>query len=207
MKHQCKQMKRDKDFKSLEGQAGFLFYKAWMVEKHKARVILPEAYKSSKYYNQFRKFVDFVKSVDMPDTNLFIKLMVSKKIEPTFWTNHEVYGNYLSYITRKLPTEQWITITFNTLFDIADIAEVNIRQVFDILNPSDVIRLLERRKLSPWILLNSKKFAKFFKTRTTGEEKVILEKLINPDYWKPRFTSNPDDLKLAKKSVSALELD
>ncbi len=207
LKHQCKQMLRDKDFKSLEGQAAFLFYKSWLVEKYHARMVSSEAFKSSKYYTSFRKFVDFARTVDIPDTSLYIKLMVKKKINPPNWTSEQVYGTYLNYITRQLSTEKWIDITVNTLFDVADIGEVAINDVFDVLEAYDVIRLLEQRKLSPWILLNSKKFAIFFKNKTSLEERIILEKLVNPDYWKPRFLTNKKDLKLAKKCVSALELD
>ncbi len=200
-------MLRDKDFKSLEGQAAFLFYKSWLVEKHKSRVIGADAFKSSKYYNQFRKFVDFVRTVEIVDTTLFIKLMVKERIEPPYWREPDVYGKYLNYITRKLSADKWIELTVNTLFDITDAGEAHISEAFQLLTPCDVIRLLEQRKLSPWVLLNSRKFANFFRTRTTGEEKIIMEKLINPDYWKPRFINNPEDLKLAKKTVIALELD
>ncbi len=207
LKHHCKQMLRDEDFKSLEGQAAFLFYKSWLVEKHHARIVSAGAFKSSKYYTAFRKFVDFAKRVDIPDANLYITLMVSKKIEPPHWSSEQAYGKYLNHITRKLPTEKWIDITVNTLFDIADVGEVAIGDVFTVLEAYDVIRLLEQRKISPWILLNSKKFAVFFKNKTTVEERIILENLVNPDYWKPRFLNNKKDLELAKDCVSALELD
>ncbi len=206
MKHHCKEMKREEDFKSLEGQAAHLFYKAWMKQKHHTTMTNPNAFKDSKYFTTFLKFVNFVRRTQLPDTNSFIELMVKEKIEPTYWTSDIAYGKYLEYITRKLPTEKLIEITVKTIFDVADAAEVSTTEIFEILTANEVIQLLQQRRVSPWVLLNSKKFTIFFRDNTTSEERVIMESIINPEYWIKRFTAHPADLKLARDCVSALEL-
>jgi len=206
LKHYCKEMQRDEDFKSLEGQAAHLFYKSWMKKKHHAVITNPEAFKNSHYFNSFLKFVNFIFKVQIPDTKSYIELMVEKNITPNLWTQDVVYGKYLEYITRKLPTERLIEITVKTLYDIVDMAEVDVSDVFDVVVPNDIIQLLQQRRVSPWILLNSKKFIAFFLETTTKEERVILESLINPDYWKTRFKSHKSDHKLALECVKALNI-
>ena len=206
MKHHCKEMKREEDFRSLEGQAAHLFYKAWMKHKHNTSATSADAFKHSQYFSAFLKFVEFVKRTHLPDNNAYIELMVRQKIEPPLWTSDIAYAKYLEHITRVLPTEKLIEITVKTLFDVADAGEVEVAEIFTILTPNDVIQLLQQRRISPWILLNSKKFMIFFRDNTSSEERVIMESLINPDYWTTRFKSKPDDLKLAKDCVAALEL-
>jgi hypothetical protein len=177
-----------------------------MKAKHHSIVTNPDGFKTSKYFTAFLKFVKFVKAAHIPDTQAYIDLMVKEKIEPIYWTRDVVYGKYLEYVTRKLPTEKLIEITVKTIFDIADAGEVTESEIFDVVTPNDVIQLLHQRRISPWILLNSKKFADFFMNKTTTEERVILESIINPEYWTKRFKSYPKDLELAKKCVSALEI-
>ena len=206
LKHHCKEKQRHEDFKSLDGQAALIFYKSWMKAKHHSIVTNPNAFKDSRYFTAFLKFVKFVKATHIPDTQSYIDLMVRDKIEPIYWTEDIVYGKYLEYVSRKLPTEKLIEITVKTIFDIADAGEVDASEVFDVVTPNDVIQLLHQRRVSPWILLNSKKFAHFFMNNTSGEERVILESIINPEYWTNRFKTHPKDLELAKKCVRALEL-
>lgn len=206
MKHHCKEMKREEDFKSLEGQAAHLFYKSWMKKKHHTSTTTADGFKTSQYFGTFFKFVNFVRQTHLPDTNSFIEFMVKQKIDPKFWTDDRAYGKYLEHVNRILSAEKLIEITVKTIYDIADEAEINPRDVFSILAPAEVIQLLSQRRISPWILLNSRKFMLFFKDKASSEERVILESLINPDYWTKRFTAFPDDLKLAKDCVSALEL-
>ena len=206
MRHHCDEMTRLEQFKSLQGQAAQQFYKAWMFKKHHTMNVTPEAFRDSSYFAAFYKFVGFVKNTQLPDPDSFIALMVKQKIEPRFWIRDEAYAKYLEWITRAMPTEKLIEITIQTIFDIADVTEVSPGEVFTIISPNEIIQLLQQRRISPWILLNSKKFTIFFRDSTTGEERIILETLINPDYWMKRFESHPDDLKLAKECVSALEL-
>jgi len=206
MKHHCKEMDKESTFKSLEGQAAHLFYKAWMKHKHHTTTTYADSFKQSQYFNQFVKFVEFAQKVHLPDPNSFIELMVKHKIDPKFWTHPDAYGKYLEWVTRILPAKKLIEITVNTLYDITDEQEINVRDVFTIVAPNDVIQLLQQRRISPWILLNSKKFAAFFRDNTNSEERVIMESIINPEYWTKRFEAHPDDLKYAKDCVAALEL-
>lgn len=206
IKHHCKAMKRDEDIRSLEGQAAHLFYKAWMKHKHHTTITHPNAFRDSKYFIAFMKFVDFVRRTQLPDTNAFIELMVKQRIEPPLWTDDRAYAKYLEWVTRIMSTEKLIEVTVKTIFEIVDEGGVGTGDIFTIVAPNDIIQLLYQRRLSPWILLNSKKFTEFFRDNTNSEERVIMERIINPEYWMKRFKAHPDDLKLAKDCVAALEL-
>jgi len=205
-KHYCKTMKREDEFKSLEGQAAHLFYKEWMKKKHHALISNPDAFKQSHYFNSFMKFVKFIFKAEIPDTTIYIELMISKNIPPNLWPDDVVYGKYLEHITRKLPTEKLIEITIQTLYNIAEAAESDISEVFSVLIPNDVIQLLKQRRVSPWILLNSKKFIEFFLKTTTTEERVILESMINPEYWKKRFKAHPSEHNFALECIKELNI-
>jgi len=199
-------MIREDDFKSTTGQAAWHYYKDWMKVKHKSVLSASDAFKNSKYFNAFFNFSKFVKKTQIPDVKVFIDLMVRTGVDPNFWTRDAAYRRYLEHITRKLPAKDLAKITIKTLFDIAEAAETEVSEVFDSLTPNEVIQLLHQRRISPWILLNSKKFADFYINHTTKEEKIILETIINPEYWKHRFENHPQDLEIIKQYISELGL-
>lgn len=203
--HHCKQMKREEMFKEAIGQSAWMLYQKWMRSYGKAAPNA-SAFLSSKYFNSFVRFAEFVKKTRMVDVDLFIAIMKDRDIAPVLWTNDQVYALYLEHIDKKLAPERHVEITINTLFDYADDNEVDVSEIFNVLTPNDVIQLLRERRLSPWVLLNSSKFKEFFTKKTSGEHRVILESLIRPTYWKAKFAANPELVKQMRVYVSELKL-
>ncbi len=206
LKHKCKQMLREEQFASLAGQAAWNYYKTWMKLKHRSVVSNSSTFKKSKYFKTFYNFTSFVKKAHLPNIDIFIDLMVRKSIDPNYWTNDVAYRKYLEHISRKLSMPELVKITVKTLFDIADAADVSVNNVFDVLTPNEVIQLLHQRRLSPCILLNSKKFANFYINGTTAEEKIMMQSIVNANYWTNRFNKNPKDLQDVKLYITELGL-
>jgi len=198
-------MIRDEDFRSPDGQAAWLYYQKWM-KAYRRLVPNSKSFLNSKFFSSFLKFAKFVKKVQIPDTDAFIRLMKEKDISPTLWTNDQVYVLYLEFVDRTVSPLKHAEITINTLFDVAEGYEVDVADIFTVVNPNEMIQLLRQRKLSPWILLNSPKFRDFFVNKTSSEEKVILESIIRPPYWKKKFSSNQNNLEIMKRYVSELHL-
>jgi len=205
LKHKCKQMIRDEQFRSVVGQAAWGFYQEWMRAQRK---IVPKssAFLHSKFFTSFYKFAEFVRRVKLPDNNLFIKLMVTKRIMPTIWTRDEVYAKYLEHYDYRVEPKKHASDTIKMIIKIAEAAECNENEIFDILTPNDVIQLIRERRFSPWFLINSPKFLKFFTENTTSEEQMILQTIIRADYWKKKFIEHEEDLKVIKTLVRKLNL-
>jgi len=205
-KHKCTAMLREKQFVSPAGQAAWNYYKEWMKLKHRSVVSNSHTFKKSKYFNTFYKFTKFVKKTMLPDVDMFIQLMVRTGVDPNYWSSDAAYRKYLESVTRTMPTMDFVKITIKTLLDVADAGEVSVAEVFDILTPNEVIQLLHQRRLSPWVLLHSAKFADFFINGTSSEERIIMETIVNPDYWKARFKNHPKDVEIVKRYVAELGL-
>lgn len=203
--HQCKQMKRDEEFRSSVGQSAWAMYKKWM-ELQRKFVPNPDSFLHSKYFSSLVKFARFVRQVKIPDVERYISLMVTEDIPPALWTNDEFYSLYLQYLDKRLPPNKQAEITINTLLNIADAADCDVSEVFDVIEPNELIQLLRQRRLFPWLLLKSPKFGRYVTTRTTTEQLVAIETLIKPDFWKKKITENPDSGEMMKKYVDALGL-
>lgn len=205
IKHNCKHMIRDEEFRTVEGQAAWGYYKAWM--KSMRRVVPKDkSYLKSKFFNSFMRFAAHVKKMKIPDTDAFIWLMKEKDISPTIWTNDLVYTAYLEFMDRKVAPKRHAEITINTLFDEAEERQIAVGDVFDNMLANELIQLMRRRQVSPWFLLNSKKFKQFFIDSTTREEQIIMESIIRPQYWKTKFDANPEAIKNIQIYIKELNL-
>jgi len=190
LKHRCKHMIRDEEFRTMTGQAAWLYYKAWM-KAYRRMVPKDKAYLKSKFFNSFMKFAAYVKKMKIPDTDGFIWLMKQKDISPTIWTNDQVYTMYLEFMDRKVAPKRHAEITIDTLFNEADERHISVSDIFEHITPNELIQLMHRRQVSPWLLLNSKKFKTFFIKSTSSEERLIMESIIRPKYWATKFKDNP----------------
>jgi len=197
-------MQRDEEFRTPIGQAAWMYYQEWM-KVHRRQVPRADSFLHSKFYRSFIKFSKFVRTVQMPDPKLFIWLMKEKDVEPVLWATDGAYAAYLEFTDRKGDPRTQANITIDTIFKIADVAEVSHTDVFDVVTSAEVIQLLRQRRLSPWLLLHSKKFHTFV-LNSSSEERTILETIIRPKYWGKKFQDNPETVALMKRYVSELNL-
>jgi len=203
--HKCKQMKRDEEFRLPIGQAAWGFYEKWM-KAYRRMVPGPDSFLKSKYYQSFIRFATHVKKLNLPDPDAFITLMKEKDISPTIWTNDQVYAIYLEFLDRRATPLSQARITINTLFNIADAAECEVSEIFDIIQPNELIVLLRERRLSPWLLLFSKKFKTLLIHKASDEQRIIMESIIRPRYWTEKFKKCPNDVAMMRKYAEELDI-
>lgn len=205
--HRCKQMIREEELRTLIGQAAWRFYQDWMRFQRK-RVPDDRAFLNSRFYNSFMKFAKFVKQTDLPTPEKFIKLMIQENYHPPMWLIDEVYVIYLEYLDRTRTPSDHATITFQTLFKVSNTLECDISEVFDEISSSQIIELIKQRKLSPFVLLASKKFNQFI-VKTSKENKeqfIILTNLIRFNHWKKYIECHQKAFESIKRHVAEMEL-
>jgi len=205
MNHECKEMRRDAEIKTPIGQAAYSLYEKWM-KAQRRNVPKLETFLTSRYYNTFVKFAKFAKKVGLPDTDLFISYMIKTDIPPTIWVNDQVYAGYIEYLDKRADPTKQAQSTIDYLFKVADSLDVDVSEVFEHLDGNDVIQMLTRRQLSPWILINSPKFKQFLIHRVTDEQRITMEVIIRPKLWAEKKANHPDIIAQMKKYVQELNL-
>jgi hypothetical protein len=205
LKHKCKQMKRDEEFNTPMGKSAWLMYQQWM-KAYKRQVPQSKSFLHSKFYNSFIKFAKFAKQVNVPDMDLFIWLMKERDISPVIWDTDEVYTMYLEFIDRQGNPNKLAEVTIETLFGYTETYNCDISDIFEHVTPQVIIQHLRERRLTPWILLHSKKFKTFFINKTTTEDRIILESIIRPKYWTEKFNKNQKIVELMKVFIKELRI-
>ena len=205
MSHRCKAMVRDEQIRTPLGQAAWSYYQKWM-KSHRRAVPAIETFLTSNFYTTFIKFAQFAKRVGLPDVDAFIWYMKEKDIPPVIWVNPEIYASYIEFIDKKSDPSQQAQQTIDYLFKIASELQVDVSEIFDYLEPSDVIMMLHRRQVSPWILLHSPKFKQFLINKATDQEKVAMQAIIRPEYWAEKKAKSPEIVAQMKKYIRELDL-
>ena len=205
LNHRCTPKLRAEEMNTIEGKRAYMLYQKWM-RSYNRLVPRLSTFMTSRFYNAFIKFSKFVQLDTIPDVDMFIQLMREKDISPNIWLEPKVLAIYFQYYDKNASPLKQAEITVNTLFDLASKYDIKVSDIFSKIQPSEIIQLMHERKLSPWILLNSEKFMKFFTRRMTDDERIAVSTLIRADTWKEKFDKNPKLVKRMRLYVSELNL-
>lgn len=201
--HQCIRMKREQIIKTPTGQTAWEYYQLWF--RLQNRLIPPlTTFLASKGFTAFVNFVEFTQSVNLPQPEKFIQYMIQKNFHPQMWVSDPVYVMYIEHLDRTSDPIEQATLSVKTLLSVCDRHNVDSSLVFTKISGQELIYLLKCRKLSPWLLLNSKQFKKLYVEHLSKEQRSIVDKLIRVEYWKDKFLIHGKSLKKIKLLVDAL---
>jgi hypothetical protein len=167
------------------------------------RVPNAEQFLNSKLYTSFFKFAQFAIKTHVPNTEQYIKFMVREDIPPTIWTNDQIYGEYLKYLDRGADPFKQAEATTLFAMDLAEDIGCSTGEIFDNITPNEIILFLQQRRLSPWILLHSRKFMEFA-AAAPMEQQQQISAIVKPGSWKQRRIDNPTVVAKMKEIVTEL---
>lgn len=205
LKHACKEIKRLAAAKTPIGQAAWCNYQTWMKMRNRP-VANIESFMQSKSYTSCIKFAEAVVERHIPAPDIYIQLMVERDFPPTMWTLPEVHAIYLEHMDKAVPPLYQIDISVNTVYQLTDQYECTTSEIFNYLQPSELISLLIQRRFSPWFLLHSTKFTNFLSTAVNPQDYQELVGLIPSDYWSQQLKKDPILTKSIREIIAALEL-
>lgn len=199
--HRCKTMQKQEELRSPIGQAALQYYKAWF--EAQGRTVADEAFASSKMYGSFIEFAKFVKGLALPTPKRFISIMVARGIEPRAWTSDASYTMYMEYLDNVASPVELIRISVSTILSLSDRLAIDPSQFFVTISTQDVIILVQRRKLSPWIMLLSSSCVAMLRSASADQTRT-LQTLVPPELWRNRFKANPEAVSTARTCIREL---
>lgn len=202
-KHKCDLMERDEFVRTKRrGRFAFNVYKSWI----KARGYQPQGrdtFIESRYYNSIIKFTDFYYSAMLPDVDDYIEFMVEGDFLPQMWINTTVYEQYLVAFDDRVKPLKQAEISFKYLGILARSLECEPVEIFDFIYVNELAKLIQCRRLSPWVLLVSQRFHRYME-ECDPDEVLVLEAMVNADVWLPKFKAWPKSYKTIRKLTKEL---
>lgn len=178
-KHMCTEKERFLLVtKDIRGRRAFLYYKRW--QNLKKRHVEVDTFITSRYFNTFISFVEFIDEKSLPTPDVYIKFCDDKGLLPAFWKRSDLYLMYMqAYDSLVDPLEQSV-YTISVIKKMAGIIGCEPHEVFKYLYGGEVLQLLSKRQLSPYLLVLSKKFSEFMKT-LLYEESLLIRSTYDPE--------------------------
>lgn len=156
-------------------------------------------------YTHFVKLIRFSKEVHLPDLELYIKLMVDSKRSPNTWCTDRSYRVFLQKMNTSTNATDAIRLSAKELQDFSEKAELPVKEIVSLMAMPDVLQMIRQRRISPWIILNSRLFAQKI-SESDASQRDALSKIVDPDYWTIVMAQNRKAIKFAKDVCSALEI-
>lgn len=205
LKHNCKERQRHFEASTIEAQTAYTIFKRWMYIKHKRNDVSYDTFKLSRTYNGFLKFAKYYRLINgLSNLDEFLKLMITRDIAPTFWLHDRVLSFYIDQMDESSPVKK-VDKSIQTVFKICNVYECDTSKFFDNIEFNDMLTFIKLHKLSPWLLLNSKRFMLWVED-LTAEQQYIMDNIIDSNKWLALFKDDPKSVKFAKQCVQELEL-
>ena len=202
-KHECDEMLRARHMKTPRGIAAYEAYSTWMSAKGYANRG-QQQFMDSKYFTSFVRFIQFAHRIALPAQDQFVKYMAKIDIQPKDWTSNLVYDHFIEEFDTLISPKDQASITVDTFFELANIFECDPDDVFLYLEANTLIKIVQAKKMSPWVLLFSPKFHWFMKNEMTREQRILLGQYVRADQWEATFLMQPDVVDDMKAYVRAL---
>lgn len=205
LKHECKQMRVFNELSEPHVQAAYSYYSYWMKQRG-FKVPDIQTYGTSRYYNTFKKFHDFIQQYKIPSPEKYMDIMIRLGLSPMLWSRDEYYSSYLRNIDKLVDPVDQAIITIEFM--------MKLMKDKDLSSPSDLLRELHyreivdhirARKFSPWLLLCSKAFRDKLSS-LEASERVEVGRIIGMNYYATEFEKNPKTLTVMKEIANKIEI-
>ncbi len=202
--HVCVPMQRHQKMKTSEGVAAWMAYSTWI--KSMGKKVPPQSgFLTSRFYQSFIKFAEFVRSVKTLDVEQYVRYMVKLDIPPVIWTHDAIYEEWVRVTSIERSPIKNVQLTTLFLLNYCDKHEIDISAVFQHITCPQLTEWIKTSTVSPWFLLGSVQFKSWMKL-LDDDEKRYLTDVLNPSEWMEKIKSNPNTMTKIKQIVAELGL-
>lgn len=204
--HMCTQKERHLFLKTRQGMSTYELYLHWRKTNGRSATTV-NTFVASRYYTGFVKFYKFSRNVGLPEPKMFIEFANDKGLLPNTWLNMELYDAYVLHFDTNISPMKLAELSLKTLYALSNILECDVSDVFDHLETHEIAQLINERKLSPWLLLNSKSFMRFLnRIAKNKSDTIVLKSVLDSDSWYNKFFNDPSTVAKMREICSKINL-
>lgn len=202
LKHICEYKHRwldkDKHSNRIGFQSFIQFYKKNSSSK---KTKTYEEFIKSAYYTAFVKFGHYCVEINCINIPRFLDWLTENSIKIDTWTSDNVYTRFLIEYLRTEDPYDAIGRSVNTTMELADVENIQIKDVLRYGNKNKICYKITTGKISPWMLYQSESGVEFLNKLDESQVKIVID-YINPELWALKFKREPDIVTGIKKLLS-----
>lgn len=203
-KHFCEAQKRRRLLGSKMGRTAFYYYSSWRKKKGFS-VVDEETFLNSKFFKSFINFLDFSNEKGIPDRDGYIDLMVERDIAPMHWCNNYYYEYYMEVFDDVYDPIRQYEMTLDFLGKVREATGCDFNEILFQIHPIDLMKLIAKRKVSPWFLLFTKTFKDYCR-EMDKEQKILMSTIIPIMTWQERISRKKEEVEKIKEMIEKLKV-
>lgn len=204
--HMCEQKRRHLARNEKHVQVGFQAYlRFYQVVQKQDKLKTYEDFARSPYYNAFIKFGSFVHNVNPLYPDQYIDYVVKSGVKLDHWCRDGLYEQYVLHLVKTEPVEVALQRSIGHMMDWAEKNHSVWNHYFNYVSVNRAVFDIKDGKVSPWLLLNSVNGRNLL-SKFNDEQLSAVGSTIDPEFWRRRFTKNPDDVDLVKQVIKESNL-
>lgn len=204
--HVCEQKRRYLARNDRHVQMGLLtFQRFYEISQKSTTPKTFDDFASSSFYNAMVKFGSFMVNTAPIYPERFIDYVIKSGVKLDHWCRDELYDSYISELIKIEPADGAIQRTIKTMMEWGDANSSPWEHYFAYVNLNRATHDIKEGLISPWVLLNTKA-GKDMLQRMNDEQLEIVSPVIDPRFWKRRFSDLPADLELIKDVVKEAKI-
>lgn len=188
--------------KTPTGIAAFTFYAQWRKQKGHGKVEV-QSFMDSRFYSVFLKFSEFVIDKSIPNPEMYVELMISRKIDPSMWCHSSSYSEFFKWYTRRYHPYNQVEDTVAFLTSLSEQHGMDVQAMVKSLKVEQMVQYIRQRKISPWVFVNSSVMKSVIPSLDT-QQKKILEVVLDLPYIK-EASETEDGRDIAQNIKEVLE--
>lgn len=198
-KHSCEYKKRFKRLGTRLGMQAFSVYSHWRKLKGYAPIEKRD-FIYSKHFNSCFSFVEFAKEKMLPDNNRYIEFAVVYQLTPSQWKSQLALEKYMEIYDKVYDPEEQAEITLQIMRDMAQIIKCELGEIFEYLYPIEVLKYIQSKRFTPWVLIFSSKFSEYLKI-IDERDRITIQAAMNVDYWQKMIVENREGAMAVRQMV------
>lgn len=187
-KHKCRIIERLRFLSTPKGYKVYDAYSKWQTLNHRPTSD-PKIFAGSRYFTLFKNITAHLENVRIYCLDLFLQFVKEQNLPITLWTQSTVYSLFIEYVDTGAPPLKLTEVSVKYILKWCEKEGIDCKDFFDTIRTNELLDLIRGRILTPWFVLNSRKFKQKIQ-RSTSEQRRIFAMIVKLMYWKVMFDEN-----------------
>lgn len=197
-KHLCEKKRRfqQRDLKVV--QFAFALFTEFVKKKGNKKLPTIESFENSSMYSSFVGFATHLNRICAIDALGFIKFLLDANIGINKWKQDHYYERWIRERSKTQPPLEAMQQSISLMEQWSVETGEHWTEFFSKIEIPRALLWIKSGKLSPWLILSVPEASSVMLKRMSPEQLVMVEELIDFDYWQIKLDRYPDDVDYMK---------
>ena len=207
MSHMCEQKRR---IICKDDKQNRIAYQSWLIFRRLSIANVKkdkpyEDFANNMYFTGFMKLSKYMIDLNLPDTEDFVKYLITNSVKMSNWTKTFVLDEYVKHKLRTETPDRAIERTILHIQSWAEDAGQDWRKYFLLVPTVQFVHDFKLGRISPWCLFATDQGSRLVDRLEPGQVEDLI-KFVEPQSWRARMLREPAEKAWVQKVFNEAEI-